>query len=611
MRDIRTARPLAQILHEGRRLASGDLLRALAQEAGGARLEEVLAGNALLSRDALVETLGAQHGAEVLAPDPARADPRRITAFGLSACLREGILPLNDGDAGEVTVLTARPAEFDRHRRRLEALFGPVRMAVASAGAIEAAIASACREPMRARAESRTAPVFSARTWPARSLRAVLGVLALGLATLGVLWPQALFAGLLIWATLSLGLVTALRLGAALAHLGRRPAEPAAARMLRLPTVSILVPLYRETDIAPRLVARLGRLAYPRDLLDVLLVTEERDEATRTALAGNDLPPWIRVITVPDAPLRTKPRALNYALDFCRGTIIGVYDAEDAPEPDQIHRVVRRFHTRGADLACVQGVLDYYNPRTNWLARCFTIEYAVWFRVILPGMERLGLSLPLGGTTLFFRRDVLEDLGGWDAHNVTEDADLGIRLSRMGYRTEVMTTVTGEEANCHLMPWVRQRSRWLKGYAMTWIVHMRAPRRLLADLGWRRFLGVQVIFAATLSQFLLAPLLWGFWLLALGFGYPLAGHLPQPLMQGLVTVFLCAELLAMGIAATALSGPRHHHLLKWVPSLPLYFPLATLAAYKALAELVWNPFYWDKTRHGIFDRPARRLRRTA
>jgi len=365
--------------------------------------------------------------------------------------------------------------------------------------------------------------------------------------------------------------------------------------------VSILVPLYGECDIAPRLIRRLSRICYPRELLDVLLIAEADDMRTRTALANTALPRWMRQITVPAGTLKTKPRALNFALDFCRGRIIGVYDAEDAPAPDQIHRVVRRFHETGPDLACLQGVLDYYNPHTNWLSRCFTIEYATWFRIVLPGLQRLGLVLPLGGTTLFFRRDTLESLGGWDAHNVTEDADLGIRLARHGYRTEIIDTVTAEEANCRLLPWIRQRSRWLKGYAVTYAVHMRSPRKLLADLGWWRFAGVQILFLGTLSQFVLAPLLWSFWLPVLGFGHPLDGLAPIGFFLAVGLIFLLSEVFNIAVAMVATSGRRHRRLRPWAFTLHLYYPLAAMAAYKALWETVTRPFYWDKTAHGKFD----------
>jgi glycosyltransferase XagB len=369
--------------------------------------------------------------------------------------------------------------------------------------------------------------------------------------------------------------------------------------------VTMLVPLFREGDIAPRLVQRLCALSYPRELLDILLVVEEADLLTRRALDRATLPRWMRVITVPDGPLRTKPRALNYAMNFARGSIIGVWDAEDAPEPDQIHRVVRRFAERGPDLACVQGVLDYYNPRTNWLSRCFTIEYAAWFRIVLPGIERLGLAVPLGGTTLFFRREAIDRLGGWDAYNVTEDADLGIRLARMGYRTELLATVTQEEANCRVLPWIRQRSRWLKGYAMTWAVHMRDPIRLWRDLGAWRFLGVQVLFLGTLSQFALAPLLWSFWLFFLGFGHPLAEAMPLWAFGAMAMLFLVSEVVNLSVMFVAVSGHRHRFLRVWVPFMHAYFPLAALATYKGLWELATRPFYWDKTAHGLFDHAPR------
>ena len=309
--------------------------------------------------------------------------------------------------------------------------------------------------------------------------------------------------------------------------------------------------------------------------------------------------------TVPPGPLKTKPRALNYALNFCRGDIVGVWDAEDRPASDQLHKIARGFAAAAPDVACLQGQLDYFNPRSNWLARCFTIEYASWFRANLPGIARLGLVVPLGGTTLFFRRDVLEKLGGWDAWNVTEDADLGVRLVRHGWRTELIDTTTDEEANCRALPWIKQRSRWLKGYAMTWAVHMRNPLRLWRDLGARRFVGFQVQFLGTMSQYLLAPVLWSFWLLTLGLPHPLREPLSQ-LWSGyaipaVFAIFLASETIGMAVNLWAVRGRKHRHLISWVPLMHLYFPLGCLAGWKAIYEVVTNPFYWDKTAHGVFE----------
>ena len=207
--------------------------------------------------------------------------------------------------------------------------------------------------------------------------------------------------------------------------------------------------------------------------------------------------------------------------------------------------------------------------------------------------------LPLGGTTLFFKRDALETLGGWDAHNVTEDADLGVRLARHGYRTELLPTVTYEEANCRAWPWVKQRSRWLKGFLITWIVHMRNPRQLLRDLGWKKFFGVQTMFLASFSQFACAPLLWSFWLTLVGVTHPISQTLGHTALWSMIAVFIAAELINLMISIYAVSGKKHRHLVGWVLGMPLYFPLGAMAAYKALYESITKPFYWDKTQHGV------------
>jgi cellulose synthase/poly-beta-1,6-N-acetylglucosamine synthase-like glycosyltransferase len=362
-----------------------------------------------------------------------------------------------------------------------------------------------------------------------------------------------------------------------------------------------MVPLFRESDIASRLVRRLARLDYPKELLDILLVVEDDDTLTQRALSAHRLPRWMRIVTVPTGPIRTKPRALNYALDFCRGSIVGVWDAEDAPAADQIQKVVRHFQGAAPDVACLQGILDFYNARHNWLTRCFAIEYAAWFRVMLPGIARLGFVVPLGGTTLFFRREVLESLGGWDAHNVTEDADLGLRLARHGYRTELIETVTEEEPNGAVLPWIKQRSRWQKGYAMTWAVHMRAPMRLWRELGAKRFAGVQVLFLGSLSQSLLTPVLWSYWLVAFGLYHPVASHIPGWANVALGTLFVLSELVNIAVGIWATRGPAHRHLVAWVPTLHFYFPLGALSSYKAAWEMLCKPFFWDKTRHGVLD----------
>jgi cellulose synthase/poly-beta-1,6-N-acetylglucosamine synthase-like glycosyltransferase len=578
-----------------------DMLTALShqgREAG--RLPDVLRARGLVVERDLLGVDARNWGIRLVDLDTALPDPRLIDAVGVQDCLRHGLVPWQK--IGDVTIIaTSRPEEFRRLRPMLEARLGPVAAGLASARAILAAIHALRGELLAHAAENRVAAHESCRNWPRlHQSPLAMAVLAVTLAALLVA-PLATGLAGLTFAVFSLACIALLKIAATIAALraplpGHEPASDAIA-----PVVSVIVALYREADIAPRLVRRLARLDYPAELLDVILAVEAEDHITLDALATAELPPWMRIVVVPEGQVKTKPRALNHAFDHARGAIIGVYDAEDAPDPDQLLRVVARFQRSGPEVACLQGTLDYYNPRTNWLSRCFTIEYAGWFRLVLPGLARLGLVVPLGGTTLFFRRDVLDRLGAWDAHNVTEDADLGIRLARHGYRTELIDTVTHEEANCRPLPWIKQRSRWIKGYMMTWAVHMRQPRLLWRQLGPKGFLGFQVLFLGTIAQFLLAPLLWSFLLLPFGFDHPLYAAMPVPAVWAMAAIFFLSEAANILIGALGLGRTRHGLSLIWVLTLKIYYPLASLAAYKGLLELATRPFYWDKTTHGLFD----------
>ena len=540
-------------------------------------------------------------GTSIVDPKTHPADPRLIAKFGAHLCLKHQVLPWRSV-AGRVTVLAATPAYFLRVRDALTVIFGPVHLAIVTPEDLDAALSKMCYKTLMTNAEMRTEPHESCRDWNAgKAFRWGSATLLCIIASM-ILWPGISFFVLCAWAVFILTLNTILKVVTATLHLMSKPSSPVPANpeVAHLPIVTILVPLFRERDVAGALVQRLSKLDYPTDRLDVCLVLEADDATTQEALANAQLPFWMRAIRVPLGSLQTKPRALNYALSFAKGSIIGVYDAEDAPAPDQIHKVVTRFAQTGPEVACLQGRLDFYNAHSNWLARCFTVEYATWFGIMLPGLQRLGLAIPLGGTTLFFRRETLEELGGWDAHNVTEDADLGIRLARHGYHTEIIDSVTQEEANARAWPWVKQRSRWLKGYAITYGVHMRNPLKLWRDLGAWRFFGVQLLFAGTITQFLLAPLLWSFWLMLLGVSHPLDGVLSQPAALTFASIFLFSEIVGITVSAIAVTSVGKRDLIKWTPTLHFYFPIAALAAYKGIIELATKPFYWDKTVRGVF-----------
>ncbi|UWR21384.1 glycosyltransferase family 2 protein [Sulfitobacter sp. S190] len=607
--------PFGRLLVNAGIIKQDDLVHALnLQQHVDAPLGEILAAEGLARRSDILAALSRQHQMQLadLAADP--PDPRIKAYLPTALCLKYQVVPwMMMGDV--LLVATNTPGAFADFQACLGVGGRKVLPVLAQAADIRHAISTLYGDELAERAATRVPAAHSCRTWTATSpLRRVWASLIAGAAIgLTIAAPRMVLTGLLLLALLTLVMTTTLKVLAFGAQMharffDRTPPAPEAAAPFRLPRVSVLVPLLNEEEIAGKLIERLSRLTYPKSLLDVVLVLEAQDTVTRKTIARTQMPPWMSVIEVPQASdLTTKPRALNYALDFCRGSVIGVWDAEDCPEPDQIERIVTRFNAAPDNVACLQGRLDYYNPRANWLARCFAIEYATWWRMMLPGVARLGLVVPLGGTTLFFRRPILEKLCGWDAHNVTEDADLGLRLAREGYVTELVETTTFEEANARAWPWIKQRSRWLKGYLITWVVHMRAPGKLMKELGFWRFMGVQALFLATFVQFALAPLLWSFWITLLGVTHPVTSVLGSDLMWHIAVVFLVAEVINLTVSLAAVSGRAHRHLLPFVFTMPFYFTMAAVSSYKALKEMVAQPFYWDKTQHGISlgDEPAR------
>lgn len=596
-----TMQTLAAKLMQDRLVQPHLMLQVLAQHTDRRRhLADLMLACRALPAEALYDCIAQHWGVgrvDLMALPP---DPRLTAGFDHVIALRAGLLPWRKVGVATV-IVTAYPDLFCRHRAWLEDSFGLVVMAVAPMMQIESALLAAQGARLAHASETRVPALESCRAYHSTTLQRPAAILAVVIGIFALFQPVAALVLVFTVALTAMFSANIMKLIALILMHRPVPESTKAAVIAHLPVVSVMVALYRESNIAAKLTARLDRLVYPRDLLDILLVVEQEDQMTRNALSTGDLPGWMRVIIVPDGTVKTKPRALNYALDHCRGSIVGIYDAEDAPEPDQILKIVERFHQRSPEVVCLQGQLDYYNPRSNWLSRCFTIEYASWFRMFLPGIERMGMAIPLGGTTLFFRRAALEELGGWDAQNVTEDADLGLRLFRHGYRTELIDTTTFEEANCRSFPWVKQRSRWIKGYMMTWITHMRDPHLLWRQLGPQCFIGFQVQFLGSILQSLLAPLLWSLWLIPLGFQHPLPTAIGGTAFDVIYFAMMATAALSIIFDIAGMRRTKHGLNPLWALTLTLYHPLATLAAYKALWELMTKPFYWDKTSHGHFD----------
>ncbi|MFT4080404.1 glycosyltransferase [Rhodomicrobium sp.] len=368
-----------------------------------------------------------------------------------------------------------------------------------------------------------------------------------------------------------------------------------------LPRYTVLVPLYKETAVLPHLAQALASLDYPAAKLDIKIVLEASDRETIEAAERLALPGNIDLVVVPDREPRTKPKALNYALHFARGEFVVIYDAEDRPEPDQLRKAATAFARAPAGLVCLQARLDYYNARENWLSRQFTIEYATLFRGILPLLARFRLPLPLGGTSNHFRAAALREIGAWDPYNVTEDADLGMRLARAGYRTGTLESTTWEEACCRPMPWIKQRTRWLKGWMQTFGVHMRNPRRAMSELGVAGFLSFHAYFAGIIVSALAHPV---FYILMLceafqGGLFAGGGAAEKFLLWIAVVNFVGGYAANIALSASAIRGTRHRHLMPHVLFIPLYWLFVSAAAYRALWQLFHAPFHWEKTEHGV------------
>jgi len=384
--------------------------------------------------------------------------------------------------------------------------------------------------------------------------------------------------------------------------------EARALRAEDLPVFTVLVPMFREAAMLPRLADALRSLDYPLGKLDIKIVLEAGDFETITAARTLGLEGVFEIIIVPASAPQTKPKACNFALRFARGEYLVVYDAEDRPEPDQLRKVVATFRRSPPNTACLQCRVNYYNVSENWLTRMFALDYALWFDQVLPGLDRMGMPIPLGGTSNHFRIDILRELRAWDPFNVTEDADLGIRIGQKGYRVGLVDSTTFEEASCLTRQWIRQRSRWIKGYMQTLLVHTRRPLHFLRTAGPLGFLGFVFFIGGTVLAGLLNPVFWLFyaiWLAAAAASFdPI---FPEPLL------FLCLfNLLAGNGAFTYLImlAPIRRGWLELIPfsfTLFGYWALISVAAYRGLWQLIRDPHFWEKTQHGVSRQVAAQL----
>lgn len=484
--------------------------------------------------------------------------------------------------------------------RRPEAI---ARMRIVSPSALRRAIEARCRPLLLRRGIGRlfeALPYCSARMvvtgWQGFSGGALLGLCLLLIA----LAPSGAVVGGHVFFTVFFLACVVLRL---LAVRFAAPEQPfiSALRPRDMPRYSVLVALYKEADIVPELLVALGRLVWPRGKLEIKLVCEADDRATIEAVRAHALRSLVEIIEVPRSSPRTKPKALAYALQMVSGDLVALYDAEDRPHPMQLVEAWQRLDGSDQSLACVQAPLVISNRRRSIIARMFAFEYSGLFKGMLPFLSRNELILPLGGTSNHFRRSILDKIGGWDPFNVTEDADLGLRLRRFGYRTETISLPTYEIGPETLSEWLPQRTRWFKGWIQTWLVHMREPGRLLGELGLASFLVSQILFAGMVVSALVHPLLLVS-LAVLLFDLVRGNEFGvlRSILMGLDLVNITLGYLAfLLLGRSTLTGSERRHMPLIILFTPVYWMLLSVAAWRALWQLYRDPHLWEKTPHPV------------
>ncbi|MDZ7628160.1 MAG: glycosyltransferase [Parvularculaceae bacterium] len=436
----------------------------------------------------------------------------------------------------------------------------------------------------------------------------LLGLAALLAAGLLAAFPKAMAATA--FALIAALFLVTIGVRLSLAMIAAAPAAPLMRVRLKdadLPVVTVLTPLFREAEALPSLASALAKLDYPQSKLDIKFLLEENDQETIAEARRLNRDGRFDLVIVPASAPQTKPKAMNYALPTARGDLLVIYDAEDEPEPMQLRIAAETFAAAPPDLACLQAKLNYYNAPENWLTQLFALEYCLWYDHLLPALDRIGAPAPLGGTSNIFRTEILIDAGGWDAHNVTEDADLGLRLAARGYRTAIIDSTTYEEANCRVPNWLRQRSRWMKGFMQTWLVHRRGRNAGAAE-GWRRFLTIDLFIGGAVAAALVNPLLWGASIAELLTEASAADLLPAPFGGAATLALAVGNLLLIALAAYAPWRRGLGALSLAALMTPVYWLMMSAAAYLALWQLLSRPHHWEKTEHGLSESAGARRR---
>ena len=370
----------------------------------------------------------------------------------------------------------------------------------------------------------------------------------------------------------------------------------------RLPIYSILCPLYKEANVLTAFVKAIEIIDWPKEKLDVLLLLEEDDEETINKANSLDLPENFSIHIVPNSLPKTKPKACNYGFAFAKGEFVVIYDAEDRPDPLQLKKAYIAFNKADPKVVCLQCKLNYYNPDQNLLTKLFTAEYSLWFDLALPALQSISTTLPLGGTSNHFKSSALRFLGAWDPFNVTEDCDLGTRLFKEGFKTALINSTTYEEANSKVGSWIKQRSRWIKGYLQTYLVHMRDPVEFFEKHGVHALV-FQLVIGMRMVFILINPILWmmtlSYFLFTATFGPFIESLYPSLVFYVAAFCLVFGNFMYFYNYMIGLAKRRQWDLIKYVFLIPFYWAMTSISAVMAFYQLIVKPHHWEKTQHGL------------
>lgn len=607
--------PLGQLLLNNHLITEEQLNKALeSQKSSGDRLGQILVSMGYINRLALAESLARQENLPMVNLRTVRLDPGIVRLLDSDTARKWQSLPVH-WVGGSLQIALVDPTNDNIKEALRERLDVPLVFAVTSEFDINWALDRIYRatylEDSIAGLLYRNADESAFQTFTDLQLIVVFCLFIVAIIGLA-LFPRQLLITINLIAAMYYLSTSIYRIWLAIKSNSEDLTIPISDEEVRalkdadLPIYTVMIPVFREKDVLSQLIQSIESMDYPKEKLDVKLLFEESDTETLNFARTLHPPGYIEFLVVPDAIPRTKPKALNYGLVAAKGTYVVVFDAEDAPEKDQLKKAVVAFRKADSDIICLQAKLNYYNVHQNLLTRWFTIEYSMWFDHMLPGLDAIKVPIPLGGTSNHFYTEKIRELGAWDPFNVTEDADLGIRMFKRHYRTAIIDSTTFEEANSDLWNWIRQRTRWVKGYMQTWLVSMRHPIRLYQSLGLKAFTSFQLTIGGAPFLLLMNPIYWmvtSLWFLSQWKVIPnlFPGFIFYLSMFNMITGnFLFVYLNLIGPFRRG-----YYDLTKYALISPIYWVFMSLAGWRAVWQLLTRPFYWEKTVHGLHVTPLK------